>query len=162
MMTWVIGGACRGVGKTWLSAELSRLLPGSVCAKIGHNPPKPAGRGNYFTSIADFQKFLTRNPDFCHCVVESNELIRGKTGDIRIFIDAREGTENIREDVSVLKSKADIVIDMKSREDTWHEVLSRRIGDPCLIPAICTLLEKQRDFIHSPECAGNRENEKTS
>ncbi|MFH1744068.1 MAG: hypothetical protein ABIH23_34125 [bacterium] len=153
MMMWVIGGACRGVGKTWLSTELARLLPEAVCAKIGHNPPKQAGPKNYFTCIADFQAFLATNTICCHCVVESNELIRQENGDIRIFIDAPADMNDIREDVSVLKSKTDIVIDTDSCEDTWRQVLKRKRGDPALIPAICALLQQQKQFVYSDGCA---------
>ena len=59
-MVWVVSGARRHVGKTWLCLRLQQLLPAAAYVKLGHAPRQPNKPGTYLTSLRDV-RLLLRN-----------------------------------------------------------------------------------------------------
>mgnify|MGYP000381676201 CR=1 FL=1 len=148
MMTWVVSGACRGLGKTHLCQRLAVVLPNAVCAKVGHNPPKSDKPDNYFTNVDDFLVFHHQlSAGIRHCVVESNVLARKGYGDVRIFLDAPAGTDNVREDARELAEVAHIPIGAQREADGWRQVLNERLQSQELAARVADILEDQRFFL---------------
>ncbi len=156
MMLWVVSGARRRVGKTWLSLGLTRVLPNAVYAKIGHNPPRAGKPENYFTNVEDFLAFQKRLPATCqHCVVESNAVaIRNRAG-VRIFIGAHAGMADLRENSATLEAEADIRICRHADPVGWRQVLVSKLQNADHVTAVSALLERQQQFIASAPPTGN-------
>jgi hypothetical protein len=146
MKLWVISGACRNVGKTWLSRKLTEMLPEAVYAKIGHSAKSEYKQSNYFTSTADFFDYMATLESYQHCFVESNTLMRKKQGDMRIFITANSSFKDIRTDIGQLRSAANIIIDENADENQWREQLNNIVSN-CQAEKICQLLREQKNFI---------------
>ena len=130
-MLWVVSGAGRRVGKTWLGERLSQALPDAVYAKVGHGPNKPGKPGNYFTSVDAFLAFHSSLPEGClHCVAESNaQALRDRAG-LRVFIGPRPDTRDLRSDAATLEEQADIRIGPDANQDGWQAVLETHLDDP--------------------------------
>ena len=156
MMRWAVSGARRGVGKTWLARRLCSVLPDAILAKIGHHPPKEGRDDHYFTNVEDFLTFVNALSDRSHCVVESNRLIHQGFGDIRIYIDAIPGAEDVRPDAAELRAKADVEISRDSHPERWRPVVASKIDDGALVDTICELFREQRDFLLRSEGQGAR------
>ena len=144
MILWVVSGACRHVGKTWLATRLAALLPNAVYVKIGHGRPRPDGPENYFTCLEEFAGFQAELVNCDHLVIESNALALEKKGDVRCFISAKAHSHNIRDDAAQLESAAHIVIKPDADEKAWYQTLVA-ILPPSKTEAICRLLRAQRD-----------------
>ena len=150
MMLWVVGGACRGVGKTWLSHRMAALLPNAVFAKIGHNPRQPDKPDHYFTSIDDFWAFQRCLPPTCqHCIVESNAPDIREAADVRILIAAPAGPAPVRDDAAALQAEADIPVAPGADRASWERVLTKKLQNPDLVRAVRTLLVRQQQFVAS-------------
>jgi hypothetical protein len=147
MTVWVVSGACRGVGKTWLAQRLSQILPQAVCAKIGHNPRKQGRAGDYFTSVGGFLGFLESLRGCRHCVVESNRLALRGYGDVVVFIDAPRDARGVRKDAPTLRARAGIVIERNPQVVVWRRVVGPAVGDPSTADAVCALFQQQVRFI---------------
>ena len=143
MMLWVVGGACRGVGKTWLSHRMAALLPNAVFAKIGHNPRHPKGNPNFFRSPEAFRTFLASLSDREHCVVETNRAEVLDPADIRVFLDAPEDASDVRADADQLRAAADLVVAKDAIPAEWKKTLKDRLSRD-LVVRICAILEGQR------------------
>ena len=151
MMLRIVSGACRRVGKTELSMHLARILPGAVCAKIGHNPRRKGKPAHYFTGVKGFFAFLRNLPRTRrHCVVESNLLALRDYGDVRIFIGAPPDALNVRRDAGLLSSKAHIKVLPNGSARGWTRVLRAKLADAKLASNIRSALEEQRRFISKP------------
>ena len=85
---WVISGAGRGAGKTWLCQQLCALLPDAVYAKLGHHAPRPDKAENYFTNPAAFLSFYQQLAPNQTCILESNRPELRRRADLRLFIAA--------------------------------------------------------------------------
>lgn len=141
-MLWVVSGACRHVGKTWLSQRLAVALPGAVYAKVGRHAPADGKPPNYFRDVGAWESWLASLAGVTHCVVESNELARRGAGDTRIFVGPRAGMTRIRDDAAMLAEQAHIVV--------TREGIVSRLPAP-LPPELTALFEAQRDFLGTPE-----------
>jgi len=160
-LVWVVSGACRGVGKTWLSTRLAAALPNAVYAKTGHGTPDACKSHNYFADVERFLEFESQLPADCeHCVVESNRLALRGDGDVRIFIAARPGMGDVRTDAGVLEADADIRIVPEADPKAWRRVVASKlasagVGEGSLprntsrgvVEAVVALLEQQQQFI---------------
>ncbi|MCF7958907.1 MAG: hypothetical protein K9M57_10710 [Phycisphaerae bacterium] len=145
-MIWIISGACRHVGKTWLAEQLASRLPNAIAVKIGHNTPDRNKKNNYFTNLVDFDQFLTRTNHRDHHIIESNTLALQNKGEVQIFIAANRHATNIRKDADSLKAAAHIVIAQDADEQQWYQFLttllpSRQARD------VCKLLNEHKQYI---------------
>jgi hypothetical protein len=138
---WVVSGACRQVGKTWLSQRLAAALPGAVYAKVGRHAPADGRPPNYFQDLHAWESWLASLSGIAHCVVESNELGLRGAGDARIFVGPRIGMTRIRDDAATLAERAHIVV--------TREGVVNRLTAP-LPPGLMALFEAQRDFLRTP------------
>lgn len=137
-MLWVVSGAGRGVGKTWLCAQLAAVLPGAVVAKIGHHPPRAGKPAHYFRDLRAWQAWRATLEGVAHEIVESNALARMGRGDVRIFLGPRAGATAVREDAAALADGAHVVV-------TGEGVVDRLPGS--LAPELLAILQRQRDFL---------------
>ncbi len=154
MTLWIISGACRSLGKTYLTARLGEILPGAVKAKIGHHPPQPGRPENYFTRLEDFFAFLEALPGDCrHCIAESNELALRGEGDIRIYLHASARDNRARADAEALRARADILVlpETQPEQEAWRAQLARVVDDPEQIRKICDALEDQWRFLRGAD-----------
>jgi len=135
---WVVSGACRGVGKTWLCTQLAAVLPGAVRAKIGHHPPAAGKPGQYFRNLRAWEAWRSTLDGVANEIVESNALALMGRGDVRIFLGPRPGAVGIREDAAILADRAHIVV-------TGEGIVGHLPGS--LAPGVWAVLERQRDFL---------------
>lgn len=140
MTLWVVGGACRGVGKTWVCTQLARALPLAVRAKIGHHPPAPGKPEHYFRDLRTWDAWRATLEGVANEIVESNALVRMRRGDVRIFLGPRAGGGEVREDAALLADHAHVVV-------TSAGIVDRLPGP--LAPELLVILERQRDFLRS-------------
>ena len=125
---WVVSGAARRVGKTWLGERLSQVLPGGVYAKVGHGVRKAGKPENFFTSVGDFLVFRDGlTDDKVHCVVESNAQALREEADVRVFVASRAGRCDLRDDAAVMEASADIRISPGAEEGR----LAACVGEAC-------------------------------
>ena len=148
MTTWVVGGSCRGVGKTWLCLRLENVLPAAVYAKIGHGQRRADKPPRYFTDVAGFHAFQdTLGNGVQHCIVESNLLLRSGFGEVRIFLDAATGDGEERADASLLRAMASIVIGPDRPLPQWQPIRAV-LAEPELGEAVaCALAESRRHLV---------------
>jgi len=114
MKLWIVCGACRHVGKTYLAQRIAAVLPDSWCAKLGRHPLSEDKPPNYFTDLDLLLARLEelRSGDTAHAVVESNRLARSVSADLCIYIGPRaDESEKIRDDAGRLRELADITIE---------------------------------------------------
>ncbi|HUW56764.1 MAG TPA: LysR family transcriptional regulator [Planctomycetota bacterium] len=148
MMTWVISGAGRGVGKTHLARRLCEILPRAIYAKCGHGDAKTDGPGNFFRTQDELDAFLASRRGSCeHAVVESNAMARAGTGDVIVFLDARADTTNVRDDAAELRDRAHLRVSPGVSIREWKHVLRERLTDLRLRETVCDLLAEQKRFI---------------
>lgn len=154
MMTWVICGAGRGVGKTHLARGLCEILPNAASAKCGHGEEKPDGPGNYFTTQDKLSAFIEACRDSCdHVVVESNAMARGGTGDVIIFVDEIPGVTDVRDDVATLRANSHVAVGAGGSVRDWKKALRRRVPDRRLLEAVCDVLAEQKRHLSGASCA---------
>ncbi len=144
---WVISGACRKVGKTWLAERLAAALPEAVYAKIGHGLRREDKPTNYFTDLDAFAAFLDGLPaQVRNVVAESNKLALERKGDIRIYLDAPAAAADVRADAPELKAAAHLVIGGESAPGDWAQAL-RGLDTPETETRIHALLSEQHRFL---------------
>jgi hypothetical protein len=146
MLTWVICGAGRGVGKTHLAQELCRVLPDSVYAKQGHGTPKPGKSPNLFHTEEELAHFVGGCAGrYAHVVVESNAWARQGRGDIIIFIEGVPEHTNYRPDVDLLRSRSHLRIGPNAPTHEWQPMLQGKLSDRSLCDAVREVLIRHRD-----------------
>ena len=156
----VVSGACRGVGKTYIAMQLCEILGDSIYAKIGHGVKASSKPENFFSGIDDFLDFRDKNSGGHHqyCIIESNRHTILRLADVRIFIDAPQGTTDIRSDTAELKQQADIVITPNSESsdvaqsgsDIPVEKIPAYVSDdipPEKFPVLEKLFRDQRQYL---------------
>lgn len=130
MKLWIVCGACRHVGKTYLAQRLAAALPGSWCAKLGRHPASDDKPTNYFTDIDLLERQLNelRSSKTAHAIVESNRLAHLGPADIRIYIGPRvEEPHEVREDADQLRRLADITIETDAiTPPDWQSLIARQ------------------------------------
>lgn len=146
-MLWVISGARRDVGKTYLAERLLGLLPRAVRAKIGHARPRAGKCENYFTADDEFLTFLSGLTDCLHCVVETNRPAVRARGDVRIFLGAPDGASDVREDVEALSGEAEVAIVPEADPALWRRVVADKVSDPSVAAAVCQLYRRQHEYL---------------
>jgi len=147
VMSWVICGAGRRVGKTHLAGRLAELLPRSVYAKQGHGRRKHGKPANFFTSEGKLRAFMeARREEFDHFVIESNALARAGGGDVVIYIAQPPGRVDVRADAEALRARADVVVAVGASKHAWRRVLTGRVAAP-LRAQICVALAEQAEFL---------------
>jgi molybdate transport system regulatory protein len=150
MRTWLISGACRGVGKTFLAKHLCAVLPSSVYAKFGHGKPRRGKSAHYFTSEKELRAFVDAcRGSYDHMVIESNAFGRRNRGDIRIFLEASRRASDLRNDIRELRSKADLCVSAEASRREWERVLKRHLDDPRLVSAVLDVLAEQQRWLSS-------------
>ena len=146
-LTWLISGACRGVGKTYLAEHLGAVLPDSVYAKKGRGKIRSTKSANYFTNEKELMVFLNKcRRKYNHVVVEANTDNTITPGRIHIFLDARPGSEDIRRDAGQRRRSADICIGNGESGEQWREVLEGRLDNAALVDTILDILVEQEQF----------------
>jgi hypothetical protein len=149
---WIICGASRGVGKTYLAMNLCRILPNSVYAKCGCGQKKADQPANFFNTQNDLELFVTRYRDsYEHIVIESNTRARAGKGDVIIFLDCIDGNTNIRNDVEQLQSMAHISVSTNILKDNWKTVLEEKLQNRILRKTIYELLDEQKRFLENQQ-----------
>ncbi|MBN2561365.1 MAG: LysR family transcriptional regulator [Phycisphaerae bacterium] len=149
--TWVICGACRGVGKTYLAQRLCDLLPGAVYAKHGCGEPQAGKPTNYFRTRSEVESFLKRcGNEHEHIVLECNHAARRGQGDIIIFVDSAPHSKDIRSDRNVLRERAHVRVGPGATIRSWRKVLRAKLADRMLREAVCDLLVEQKRFLTKP------------
>ena len=148
MMTWVICGAGRGVGKTHLAHKLCRVLPKVVYAKCGRGKAVASGQPNFFNTQKDLETFLESCRDSHeHAVVESNALARTGKGDVIIFLGPRDRMTDVRPDAEKLRRRAHLAVCPGVSVRDWKKVLRKRLPDRQLREALRDLLVEQKQFL---------------
>jgi len=148
MLTWVICGAGRGVGKTHLAQELCRVLPDSVYAKQGCGTPKPGKSPNLFSTEEQLECFVDSCAGkYAHVIVESNAWARQGRGDVITFIEGLPDRTDYRADVDLLRSKAHLLIDPNTSTQNWEQLLQAKLSVASLREAVCEVLIGHRDNV---------------
>ncbi|MBI2844742.1 MAG: hypothetical protein HYX78_15220 [Armatimonadetes bacterium] len=146
-MLWTICGAGRGVGKTYLSIELCKLLPNSVYVKLGCGKRKPGKPGNFFRTESELDAFVDScRGSYDHIVAECNVWALEGRGDIIIFVDRVPRKETSRGDADELRSKSNIRVGPGEGPQDWERMLSPKLDDPALCASVCELLSAQKRF----------------
>jgi len=150
MKLWIISGAGRHVGKTYLAMRLQSVLPDAWLAKAGHNPKRPEKPSDYFTDVDSLLTHLGRLAERAddqavrHAVIESNELSRRGLGDLRIFLSAPPSRTDVRDDASHLASCAQIVIGPeKPPLNAWRALIVPLTQNDSLADAVLDCLSGQ-------------------
>ena len=147
-LTWIICGAGRGVGKTHLAQRLCEVLPIAVHAKHGCGSRKPGKAAQLFNAEEELASFVDEAHDSCeHVIVESNAWARKRQGDVTIFIDGIAGLTDLRDDVEVLRSAADLQVSPGVSPDAWRPFLQSKLRSPSQCDAVCDLLAQHRRFL---------------
>jgi hypothetical protein len=150
-MYWVICGSARGVGKTHLSARLVSVLPRAFYAKLGHCPPKPNGRPNYFCSEEALVAFLDAHASIAdHFVIESNAWAREGRGNVTIFLQGQNATSPPRDDLIELRRRAHIRLGDDESAEEWERVLVRHLPSRAECQAVLELLVEQTNHLALP------------
>ncbi len=145
---WIISGARRGVGKTYLAKHLCAVLPSSVYAKYGHGKPQRGKSEHFFTSEKALKTFI----DQCrishdHVVVEANAFGTVRRGDIRIFLEAGAAASDFRPDAEELRAEADICVGGRESRVEWEKVLMRSLKSSTLVDAVVDVLAEQQRWL---------------
>jgi len=151
---WLIGGACSGVGKTFVAKRLCAVLPNAVYAKLGHGAPKSAKAANYCTSQNELEQLVQQKKSAVrHFVIESNSYKASRENVIRIFLQATPGAKDIRGDAHQQEAAADVVIGDQVAVSNWLAVIQRQVKDEALAAAICGIFAEQSRLLSSAELA---------
>ncbi|MFO7948218.1 MAG: LysR family transcriptional regulator [Armatimonadota bacterium] len=146
---WVICGAGRGVGKTYLAQRLVELLPKALYAKLGHGNRDPDKHPNFFHDKDALGRFLDDHADTCeHLVIESNVHARTGEGDIIIYIGHIAGQTDVRDDADTLRAQSDIHIQPGASQGDWQSVLEGTLDNTKLCEEVGEILLKQAQFLN--------------
>jgi molybdate transport system regulatory protein len=141
---WGICGTGRGVGKTHLARRLAAALPGALCAKLGHHPPKTDGPPNYFRSTEELAAFVDAHAPVCaHLIIESNAWVLAGRADIVVFLEGGHTERSARSDVSELRQRAQIRLGGGQSVRRWQPILRRHVRSRAQRQAVLDLLCEQ-------------------
>lgn len=126
---WLVCGAGRGVGKTWIARGLCEILGEATYAKHGHGEPKPDKPGLLLHGLAEVERFLSGLGDTPNAVVESNTLVLEGRGDLVIFVEGEPSGLPRRDDADQLRRRADIAIAPDAPIGRWRRALSKVLDD---------------------------------
>ncbi|MBN1335010.1 MAG: LysR family transcriptional regulator [Deltaproteobacteria bacterium] len=144
MTVWVVCGAARGAGKSWIAGRLLGVLPRAVHVKHGHGEHRPDRDVRLFHDLDQVRAFLAAPPPCEHLVVESNALALEGGGDLVVFVDAPVVPPVRRPDADALKDSAHLVVACDVTEEAWDAPLAARVPDPALRKAVRAILAAQR------------------
>lgn len=145
MYVWIISGAGRRAGKTYLAKKLCSILPRAVYAKLGSSDKSPGKQKNYFTDAAKLKEFIESCAGIHeHAVVEANSINLGDYGCIRIFLESNIDGGDKRADAEMLKRKADIVVSETEDVALWKKALRKLPIENEIEDAVISLLSAQR------------------
>jgi len=154
MTIWLIGGACSGVGKTFVAKRICAVLPNALYAKLGHGAPKSNKSANYFTSQQELARFIQEHKhDGGHLVIESNTYEAAGDNLIRIFIQAGRHAADIRDDAQSQEVAANVLISEQAMTGDWLAVIKRHVKDEALARAICGIFAEQQRLLCSAKIA---------
>ena len=141
---WVICGAGRGVGKTYVAQRLCAVLPGALYVKCGHGPAKSGKPNAFVTGEAGLEQFLAEHaPAHEHVVVESNAFARRGRGDVILYLEGVPAGTERREDAEALAARADAVVGDRPCPVAWRRQLEAKLGPgPVLEAALGVLVEQ--------------------
>ena len=144
MTTWVICGAGRGVGKTYLARKLCDVLPNAVYAKCGHGRRRAEGPENFFRTQQELDEFITGQRGKCeHVVVESNTMARSGAGDFVIYVGERPKGTDVRDDAKTLALKSDVTISPGFSIRNCKRALCSHVNDTTLRETLCDVFVMQ-------------------
>jgi molybdate transport system regulatory protein len=126
---WVICGAGRGVGKTWIARGLEALLPDAVYAKHGHGRAHRAKPGRLLHTSQEVEAFLAERAAQAHVVLESNTVALQRRADLCIFVEGSPRGLPRRDDAEELRAAAHIVLDQDQPIHRWRAELIRVLGE---------------------------------
>jgi hypothetical protein len=105
MKVIVVSGARSNVGKTYLSLEICKLLPGAIHIKIGHHVRKPDDNNSYYNKETEFSVILSEQSSAGYLIIESNRILEKITPDCVIYLKA----DNPKPSAEIAIKKADII-----------------------------------------------------
>jgi len=140
---WVVCGAGRGVGKTWIARGLCERLPDAVYAKHGHGDAQPDKPARLLHELHQVDHFLIESSRRPHIVVESNTLALAGRGDVVIFVEGEPQGLPRREDADALREAAHIVLDQDQPVAAWRKKIAKVVEPEPTRSAILTLLLDQ-------------------
>jgi len=149
-MLWILCGAGRHVGKTYLATSLAETLPDAIYAKCGHSKPKPGRPENYFNKEADLEAFVKKNQKkHQHLVIEYNGYALAERGDVIIYIGPIPGQTDIRDDIDTLRANAHIALTTAGSIRNWKRTLRDKLKDEShsLRESILDLLVEHKAFL---------------
>jgi hypothetical protein len=123
MKTIVVSGARSNVGKTTLAETICRLLPGSVCVKLGHGEVKE-GLGNVFYHAGTpYEEIVARHSGADYLIIESNRVLEEVEPDLAVYLPA----DDPKPSAGIAESRADLIRGCEGGEDSVSFV-ARRLG----------------------------------
>jgi molybdate transport system regulatory protein len=140
---WVVCGAGRGVGKTWIARGLVSLLPAASYVKHGHGQARGDKPGRLLHHLAEVEAYLARAEDHTHVVLESNTVALQRRADLCIFVEGQPRGLPPRDDVDALRAAAHIVLDHDQPLRRWRAELARVLGDEVDLQPFLALLQGQ-------------------
>ncbi len=145
---WVICGAGRGVGKTYLAQRLVDLLPKALYAKLGHGDRAPDKHPNFFHDEERLRQFLDEQAGRCeHVIIESNVHARTGEGDIIIYLGPIADQTDVRDDAETLRAQSEIHIQPGASQSDWQSVLEGTLENTELCEEVAEILQKQAEFL---------------
>ncbi len=143
-MIWLVCGAARGVGKSWVARRILAALPRAMHVKHGHGEAR-ADRATPLLHDVDRVRALLAAPPACeHLVVESNTLALEGVGDLVIFVDGPVEDARRRPDAGALRARAHLVVARDVPEEAWDAPLAAHLPDPAVRAAVRAVLASQR------------------
>lgn len=140
---WVVCGAGRGVGKTWIAHGLQRLLPMATYAKHGHGQARGDKPGQLLHELPEVDAFLARAASRVHVVLESNTVALQRRAQLCIYVEGLPEGLPRRDDADELRAAAHIILDQDQPVARWRSELARVVADPTLRERILELLLAQ-------------------
>ncbi len=147
---WVVCGAGRGVGKTWIARGLCERLPDASYAKHGHGDARPDKPGRLLHDLPQVERFLALGAERAHLVVESNTLALAGRGEVVIFVEGQTRGLPRRDDADQLRAAAHIVLDHDQPIARWRYVIADRVDVPTAA-SIVRLLQRQVERLPAPD-----------
>ncbi len=152
-LLWVVCGAGRGVGKSWIARGLCDHLPDAVYAKHGHGEPQLDKPTTLLHHLHQVDRFLARGSLRRHLVVESNALALDGRGDVVIFVEGEPRGLPRRDDADALRQAAHIVVDLDQPISAWSRILDEHLGSGPASAGILQLLLDQAARLPGPAMA---------
>jgi molybdate transport system regulatory protein len=147
---WVVCGAGRGVGKTWIARGLQARLPDATYAKHGHGQARDDKPGQLLHDLPQIEAFLAQAAPSGHAVLESNAVALQGRADLCIFVEGQPRGLPRRDDADALRAAAHIVLDLDQPVTRWRSELERVAPDPRTTDSILELLLSQAQRLPAP------------